>query len=248
MISITDLHFRYAEGDFALSVPELEVASGEQVAVIGPSGSGKTTVVEELLRSLKPAQVSVIHHDSYYRDRAHMPFEDRVKINYDHPKAFETDLLVEHLKALKRGQAVDVPVYDYATHARTGETARIEPAHVVIVEGLFTLHWEALRDLLALQDRLVSIENIQKTVADYFNIRASDLLSSKRSRTIARPRQVAMALAKELTNHSLPEIGENFGGRDHTTVLYATRKVAELRDADNRFNDDYQALLRILSH
>ena len=107
---------------------------------------------------------------------------------------------------------------------------------------------DALRDMISAQDKMVSIENIQKTVADYFNIRGSDLLSSKRSRTIARPRQVAMALAKELTNHSLPEIGESFGGRDHTTVLYATRKVAELRDTDNRFNDDYKALLRILSH
>ena len=107
---------------------------------------------------------------------------------------------------------------------------------------------DALRDMISAQDKMVSIDNIQKTVADYFNIRASDLLSSKRSRTIARPRQVAMALAKELTNHSLPEIGENFGGRDHTTVLYATRKVAELRDTDHRFSDDYQALLRILSH
>lgn len=107
---------------------------------------------------------------------------------------------------------------------------------------------EALRDMISAQDKMVSIENIQKTVAEYFNIRGSDLLSSKRSRTIARPRQVAMALAKELTNHSLPEIGENFGGRDHTTVLYATRKVAELRDTDHRLNDDYKALLRILSH
>jgi len=107
---------------------------------------------------------------------------------------------------------------------------------------------DALRDMISAQDKMVSIDNIQKTVAEYFNIRASDLLSSKRSRTIARPRQVAMALAKELTNHSLPEIGENFGGRDHTTVLYATRKVAELRDTDHRFSDDYQALLRILSH
>ena len=105
-----------------------------------------------------------------------------------------------------------------------------------------------VRDMIAAQDKLVTIDNIQRTVSEYYKIRASDLLSSKRSRMIARPRQVAMALAKELTNHSLPEIGENFGGRDHTTVLYATRKVAELRDADNRFNDDYQALLRILSH
>ena len=94
----------------------------------------------------------------------------------------------------------------------------------------------------------MSIENIQKTVADYFNIRASDLLSSKRSRTIARPRQVAMTLAKELTNHSLPEIGEAFGGRDHTTVLYATRKIAELRDSDHRVEEDYNNLLRTLSN
>ncbi|MDD9921025.1 MAG: chromosomal replication initiator protein DnaA, partial [Boseongicola sp.] len=79
---------------------------------------------------------------------------------------------------------------------------------------------EALRDLLALQDRLVSIENIQKTVADYFKIRVADLLSKRRSRSVARPRQLAMALAKELTNHSLPEIGDAFGGRDHTTVLH----------------------------
>jgi chromosomal replication initiator protein len=106
----------------------------------------------------------------------------------------------------------------------------------------------ALRDMIAAQDKVVSIENIQKVVADFFNLRPSDLLSPKRTRSIARPRQVAMALSKELTNHSLPEIGESFGGRDHTTVLYATRKVAELRAADYRFNDDYQALLRSLSH
>ena len=106
---------------------------------------------------------------------------------------------------------------------------------------------EALRDMISAQDKMVSIENIQKTVADYFNIRASDLLSSKRSRTIARPRQVAMALAKELTNHSLPEIGDAFGGRDHTTVLHATRKVAELRDSDLRINEDYNNLLRTLT-
>lgn len=106
----------------------------------------------------------------------------------------------------------------------------------------------ALRDMIAAQDKVVSIENIQKVVADFYKLRPSDLLSPKRTRSIARPRQVAMTLSKELTNHSLPEIGESFGGRDHTTVLYATRKVAELRAADYRFNDDYQALLRSLSH
>ena len=106
---------------------------------------------------------------------------------------------------------------------------------------------DALKDMIAAQDKLVTIENIQKTVAEYFSIRTSDLISSKRSRTIARPRQIAMTLAKELTNHSLPEIGEAFGGRDHTTVLYATRKIAELKDSDKRIDEDYSNLLRSLS-
>ena len=106
---------------------------------------------------------------------------------------------------------------------------------------------EALRDLLALQDRLVSIENIQKTAADYFKIRVGDLLSKKRSRSIARPRQIAMALAKELTNHSLPEIGDAFGGRDHTTVLHACRRIEALRETDKRVDDDYLNLLRTLT-
>ena len=106
---------------------------------------------------------------------------------------------------------------------------------------------EALRDLLALQERLVSIENIQKTVADYFKIRVGDLLSKKRSRSIARPRQFGMALAKELTNHSLPEIGDAFGGRDHTTVLHGCRRIESLRETDKRIDDDYLNLLRTLT-
>jgi chromosomal replication initiator protein len=106
---------------------------------------------------------------------------------------------------------------------------------------------EALRDLLALQERLVSIENIQKTVAEYFKIRVADLLSKRRSRSIARPRQVAMALAKELTNHSLPEIGDAFGGRDHTTVLHGCRRIAALRETEQRVREDYSNLLRTLT-
>jgi len=106
---------------------------------------------------------------------------------------------------------------------------------------------EALRDLLALQDKLVTTENIQKVVAEYFKIRVSDLLSPRRSRTITRPRQIAMSLAKELTSHSLPEIGNAFGGRDHTTVLHACRKVVELKDSDARINEDYNNLLRTLT-
>jgi chromosomal replication initiator protein len=106
---------------------------------------------------------------------------------------------------------------------------------------------EALKDLLALQERLVTIENIQKTVAEYFKIRVADLLSRRRSRSITRPRQMAMALSKELTNHSLPEIGDAFGGRDHTTVLHACRVVKELRTSQQRLNEDYSNLLRTLA-
>ncbi|MGG5870254.1 chromosomal replication initiator protein DnaA [Pseudomonas peli] len=106
---------------------------------------------------------------------------------------------------------------------------------------------ESLKDLLALQDKLVSIDNIQRTVAEYYKIKISDLLSKRRSRSVARPRQVAMALSKELTNHSLPEIGDAFGGRDHTTVLHACRKIAELKESDADIREDYKNLLRTLT-
>jgi len=106
---------------------------------------------------------------------------------------------------------------------------------------------ESLKDLLALQDKQVSVDNIQRTVAEYFKIKISDLHSKRRSRSIARPRQVAMALAKELTQHSLPEIGEAFGGRDHTTVLHACRKVKELRETNQDIREDYSNLLRTLT-
>jgi chromosomal replication initiator protein len=106
---------------------------------------------------------------------------------------------------------------------------------------------ESLKDILALQDKKVSIENIQKTVAEYYKIRMSDILSKRKTRSITRPRQVAMALSKALTNHSLPEIGDKFGGRDHTTVLHACRKVKELRDTDANIGEDYLNLERSLT-
>mgnify|MGYP005838876955 CR=1 FL=1 len=106
---------------------------------------------------------------------------------------------------------------------------------------------EALRDLIASTSRIVSIENIQKTVADYYKIKVADMFSKKRTRNLARPRQIAMALAKELTNQSLPEIGESFGGRDHTTVIHACRKVSELRETDAEIGRDYLVLLQSLT-
>jgi chromosomal replication initiator protein len=106
---------------------------------------------------------------------------------------------------------------------------------------------DALRDLLALQDKLVTIDNIIKTVADYYKIKVADFLSKRRTRSVARPRQMAMALAKELTNNSYPEIGNSFGGRDHTTVMHAVKKIKELRSLDHDIMEDYTNLIRTLS-
>jgi chromosomal replication initiator protein len=124
----------------------------------------------------------------------------------------------------------------------------------VIANSRFTGHpitleftKEALKDLLSLQARLITVENIQKTVADYYKVRVADLLSKRRSRSVARPRQVAMALAKELTSHSLPEIGDAFGGRDHTTVMHACKRIKALRDLEQRIQEDYSNLLRTLT-
>ena len=123
----------------------------------------------------------------------------------------------------------------------------IAHAHFMGRDITIELIRESLKDLLALQDKLVSVDNIQRTVAEYYKIKISDLLSKRRSRSVARPRQVAMALSKELTNHSLPEIGDVFGGRDHTTVLHACRKINELKETDADIREDYKNLLRTLT-
>lgn len=123
----------------------------------------------------------------------------------------------------------------------------IASAHFTARKIDLALIKDSLKDLLALQDRQISLDNIQRTCAEYYKIKLADLMSKRRSRSVARPRQVAMALAKELTSHSLPEIGGSFGGRDHTTVLHACRKIKELREADSDIREDYQNLLRLLT-
>ncbi len=171
------------------------------------------------------------------------------------PPELETRVAILMSKASKEG--IDLPhevAFFIAKRIRSnireleGALRRVVAnAHFMGREITVDFAKEALRDLLALQDKLVTIENIQKMVAEYYKIRVADLLSKRRSRSITRPRQVAMSLAKELTNHSLPEIGDAFGGRDHTTVLHACRKVDELREADSRINEDYANLLRTLT-
>ena len=171
------------------------------------------------------------------------------------PPELETSVAILMSKAVIEGVALPEEVAFFIAKRIRSNVRELEGAlRRVIANYRFTgraitldFAKEALRDLLAVQDRLVSIENIQKTVADYFKIRVGDLLSKKRSRSIARPRQFGMALAKELTNHSLPEIGDAFGGRDHTTVLHGCRRIESLRETDKRIDDDYLNLLRTLT-
>jgi chromosomal replication initiator protein len=171
------------------------------------------------------------------------------------PPELETRVAILMKKAMAEGVELSSEVAFFVAQRVSSNIRELEGAlRRVIANARFTgraitmdYAKECLRDILAVQDRQVTLENIQKTVADYYRVRVNDMLSKKRSRSIARPRQMAMALAKELTNHSLPEIGEAFGGRDHTTVLHACRKVQELRAADNKLNEDHAALLRTLT-
>jgi chromosomal replication initiator protein len=171
------------------------------------------------------------------------------------PPDLETSVAILHSKASLWGVDLPEDVAFFVGRRIRSNIRELEGAlRRLVANAQFTgkpismdLAKHALRDMLAAQDKQVSIENIQKTVAEYYKLRTADMLSAKRSRSIARPRQVAMALAKELTKHSLPEIGRAFGGRDHTTVLHATRTIKNLRDSDASIEEDYKNLLRTLT-
>ncbi|HET7569979.1 MAG TPA: chromosomal replication initiator protein DnaA [Gammaproteobacteria bacterium] len=171
------------------------------------------------------------------------------------PPELETSVAILIMKAAQEGVTLPDDVAFFIAQRIRSNVRELEGAlRRVIANSRFTgqpitiaFVKDALRDLLALQQKLITLENIQKVVADYYKIRVADLLSKKRSRSITRPRQIAMSLAKELTSHSLPEIGDAFGGRDHTTVLHARRKVAELRREETRVDEDWQNLLRMLT-
>jgi chromosomal replication initiator protein len=171
------------------------------------------------------------------------------------PPELETCVAILMTKAQSGGVALPEEVAFFIAKRIRSNVRELEGAlRRVIANSRFTgrtitleFTKEALKDLLSLQAKLVTIENIQKTVADYYKVRMADLLSKRRSRSVARPRQVAMALAKELTTHSLPEIGDAFGGRDHTTVLHACKRIKELRDTEQRMKEDYSNLLRTLA-
>ena len=168
---------------------------------------------------------------------------------------FETRVAILMNKAQEKGVQLEEPVaFLVARHLQSNVRDLEGALNIMIANARFTgqeitenFTREVLRDLLTVHDRMNTIENIQKTVCEYYKIRMSELLSKRRPRSIARPRQMAMALCKELTQHSLPEIGDAFGGRDHTTVLHACRKIEELCDTDGRLREDKIKLLRLLT-
>lgn len=188
--------------------------------------------------------------------------EDRLKSRFGwgltiaiEPPELETRVAILMRKAEERGLNMPHEVAFFIAKRLRSNVRELEGALNRVVANVqltgrpITIDFvrEALRDLIAAQEKLVTIDNIQKTVAEYYNIKLADILSKRRSRSVARPRQLAMALAKELTNHSLPEIGDAFGGRDHTTVLHACRKIQELKDAQHDIKEDYRNLIRTLS-
>lgn len=146
------------------------------VGVAGGTGSGKTTIVREILRGLVPDSVLVIQHDSYYKDRSHLPREERADVNYDHPDALETSLLVEHLRQLLAGQTTDIPIYDFVSHTRKLECRQVQPCKVIVVEGILILADPELRDLF-------DIKVFVDTDADIRFIRRMERDIAERGRT-----------------------------------------------------------------
>lgn len=226
--------------------------------------SGKDRSQEEFFHTfnalLEGDQQIVLTCDRYPREVAGV--EERLKSRFGwgltvavEPPELETRVAILMKKASHNKVDLPYEVAFFIGKRFRSNVRELEGAlHRVVANAHFTgssitldFAKEALKDLLAMQDRLVTIENIQKTVAEYYKIRVSDLLSKRRSRSVARPRQVAMTLSKELTNHSLPEIGDAFGGRDHSTVIHANKKIAELRSSDSKIEEDYANLERILT-
>lgn len=226
--------------------------------------AGKERSQEEFFHTfnalLEGHQQVVLTCDRYPKEVSGL--EERLKSRFGwgltvaiEPPELETRVAILMRKATQLGVELPQEVAFFVAKRIRSNVRELEGAlRRVIANAKFTnraitleFAKEALKDLLALQEKLVTIDNIQKTVAEYYKIRMAELLSKKRSRSLARPRQVAMALAKELTSHSLPEIGDAFGGRDHTTVLHACRKIEELKGTDIRIKEDVSNLLRTLS-
>ena len=227
--------------------------------------AGKTQSQEEFFHTfnalLEGKQQIVLTCDRFPKELDQL--DDRLKSRFSwgltvsvEPPELETRVAILMSKAEGAHAALPEEVAFFIAKRVKSNVRDLESAlHRLVAHAQFTGHAvsidfakQTLHDMLASHDRQITLENIIRTVAEYYKVRVTDLLSARRNRSLARPRQLAMALAKELTNHSLPEIGEAFGGRDHTTVLHAYRKIQELREADAHMSEDYSNLFRTLSH
>ncbi|NIM70307.1 MAG: chromosomal replication initiator protein DnaA [Xanthomonadales bacterium] len=226
--------------------------------------AGKERTQEEFFHTfnalLESKQQIILTCDRYPKEVAGLEARLRSRFGWGltvaiEPPDFETRVAILLNKAQERGVALDEAVAYLIARRMRSNVRDLEGAlNTLIANARFTgrdiseaFAREVLRDLLTIHDRLITVENIQKTVCEYYKLRVAELLSRKRTRTIARPRQMAMALAKELTEHSLPEIGDAFGGRDHTTVLHACRRIEGLCETDGRIREDKAKLLRLLT-
>jgi chromosomal replication initiator protein len=207
------------------------VEAGKQIVVSSDKSPSDLTVEERLKTRLGCGMVADLHTTTY-----------------------ELRLSILETKAVRAGGSVPVKVLEYLAHKITSNVRELEGAmnRLIAHSNLFgrpvTLEttYEVLHDLLKAHDRRVTIDEIQKRVAEHYGIRVSDMSSARRARQVARPRQVAMYLAKQLTSRSLPEIGKKFGNRDHTTVMHAVSRVTELTERDGTFAEDVELLRRLL--
>lgn len=188
------------------------------IGVAGGSGSGKTTVVREIIRNVGKQHVTVLHHDSYYRDVKHLPLEERIKINYDHPDSLETSLLIQHLHQLTGGHAVEVPCYDFTEHLRAPETERMEPRKVIIVDGLLILWDRELRSLMDIKvfvDTDADLRFIRRLSRDIHDRgRSADSVIEQYMRTVRPMHLEFVEPSKRYADIIIPEGGHNVVGVD----------------------------------
>ena len=197
------------------------------LGVAGGSGSGKSTVVREVTRILGSERVSILRHDAYYRDLSHLEFEEREKVNYDHPDSLETELLVQHVEALLQGQAVDAPTYDFTTHTRRAETERVEPHAVLILDGILILADKGLRELMDLKvfvDTEADVRLVRRIRRDMKKRgRSADSVMAQFEATVRPMHQEFVEPSKRYADLLVPE-----GGYNRVAVDLVVTKVKTL--------------------
>ncbi len=215
------------------------------VGVAGGSGSGKTTVARRIAEALPPSGVSTLEHDAYYRDRSDLSYESRSLLNFDHPESLETELLVSHLVALRKGQAVNVPIYDFKTHRRLSESRRVEPTPVVIVEGILVFVDQALREQLDIKiyvDTDADIRAFRRIRRDIEHRgRTFDSIREQYYKTVRPMHLMFVEPSKRWADVIIPEGGENKIGIDLIIALVRQMRGAEMAEQSRNGRSDEHA-------